>query len=358
MLAKSLLERGGGLPNADRQKVLAELMPLTEQSGDVAAGEDVFKKQCAKCHTHSGEGTKIGPDLTGMAVHPKKELLAHILDPSASVEGNFRTYTVVTLEGQVFTGMLAGESKTALELIDTEAKRHSVLREDIEELVASPKSLMPEGFEKQVSKEEMVHLLEFLTAGGKYLPLDLSKAATIVSTKGMFYDEDAQQERLVFDDWKPKTFAGVPFVLVDPQGGRKPNAIMLHGPLGKFPPTMPKSVSLTCGASAKAIHLLSGVSGWGYPYSEDKSVSMILRLHYADEKTEDHELKNGLHFADYIRKVDVPESKLAFMLRNQQIRYLAVHPKRGESIERIELVKGPDRTAPIVMAVTLESSSE
>jgi hypothetical protein len=66
-------------------------------------------------------------------------------------------------------------------------------------------------------------------------------------------------------------------------------------------------------------------------------------------------LKNGLHFADYIRVVDVPESKLAFRLRGQQIRYLAVHPKQSGVIERIELVKGPDNTAPVVMAVTVET---
>ena len=354
--AKKLLESGGGLPNPDRQKVLAELMPLTEQSGDVALGKVVFNKQCSKCHTHSGEGTQIGPDLTGMAVHPKQELLGHIIDPSASVEGNFRTYTIYTLEGRVHTGMLAGESKTAVELVDAEAKRHTILREDIDELIASPKSLMPEGFEKQIAKAEMVNLLEFLTARGKYLPLDLSKAATIVSTKGMFYSKDADVERLIFPDWKPKTFQGVPFVLVDPQGDSKPNVIMLNGPEGKFPPQMPKSVTLTCGAPAKAIHLLSGVSGWGYPFAQDKSVTMIVRLHYEDGKTEDHELRNGVHFADYIRKVEVPESKLAFTLRNQQIRYLAISPQRAETIENIELVKGPDRTAPIVMAITVEGA--
>lgn len=358
VLAKKLLERGGGLPNADRQKVLAEFMPLAEQTGDVAMGKEVFKKQCMKCHTHSGEGTKIGPDLTGMAVHPKKELLGHILDPSASVEGNFRTYTVVTLEGQVLSGMLAGESKTALELFDAEAKRHAILREDIEELVASPKSLMPEGFEKQVSKEQMVNLLEFLTARGKYVPLDLAKVATIVSTKGMFYDENSAHERLIFPDWGPKEFEGVPFMLVDPGGERSPNVVMLHGPQGKFPPQMPKSVSLDCNAPAKAIHLLSGVSGWGYPASGEKSVSMIVRLHYADGKTEDHELKNAVHFADYIREVEVPESKLAFTLRGQQIRYLAVQPRRSDKIDHIELIKGPDRTAPIVMAVTVETPDE
>jgi hypothetical protein len=82
---------------------------------------------------------------------------------------------------------------------------------------------------------------------------------------------------------------------------------------------------------------------------------MIVRLQYADGSTEDHELKNGVHFADYIRVVNVPESKLAFRLRGQQIRYLSIEPKRDDVIESVELVKGPDNTAPIVMAVTVET---
>jgi hypothetical protein len=118
---------------------------------------------------------------------------------------------------------------------------------------------------------------------------------------------------------------------------------------------MPKSVSLPCNAPARAVHFLSGISGWGFPATPAGSVSLVVRLQYADGQTEDHELKNGVHFADYIRIVDVPESKLAFKLRGQQLRYLAVHPRRPEPIGEIELVKGPDGTAPVVMAVTIES---
>src|SRR5262249_34092627 len=106
----------------------------------------------------------------------------------------------------------------------------------------------------------------------------------------------------------------------------------------------------------KAIHLLSGVSGWGYPYGNTKgSVVMIVRLHYADGKTEDHELKNGIHFADYISRNDVPGSEYAFAMRGQQMRYLAVQPQRDEAIAEIEFIKGPDASAPVVMAVTVES---
>jgi hypothetical protein len=52
---------------------------------------------------------------------------------------------------------------------------------------------------------------------------------------------------------------------------------------------------------------------------------------------------------------NVPESKLAFRLRGQQIRYLSIEPRKADSIDSVELVKGPDQTAPIVMAVTVET---
>ena len=331
-------------------------MPLTKQTGDAAAGKLVFKNQCAKCHTHSGEGTKIGPDLTGMAVHPKHELLVHLIDPSRSVEGNYRVYTVLTADGTVINGLLASETKTTIELIDSEAKKRTVLRDEIENLQASPKSLMPEGFEKQVKPEELVNLLEFLTQRGKYVPIPLEKVATAVSTRGMFYDENSTAERLVFADWGPKTAEGVPFTLVDPQGTKSPNVILLYGPEGKVPPSMPRSVELPCSFPVKAIHLLSGVGGWAYPYGNSKgSVSMVVRLTYADGKTEEHNLLNGEHFADYIRRVDVPGSQFAFDLRGKQIRYLSVPVERDQPLSKIELVKGPDRTAPIVMAVTVET---
>jgi putative membrane-bound dehydrogenase-like protein len=353
--ARRLLASGGGLPSPDRQKVVDQLMPLTQRVGDVAAGKLVFKNQCAKCHRHGGEGAKIGPDLTGMAVHPKSHLIVEILDPSRSVEGNYRQYVVSTKSGRMLSGLLTSETRTAVELLDADGKGHTIQRDEIDELQASNKSLMPEGFEKQLSADDLVNLLEFLTQRGKYLPLPLDNVATAVSTRGMFYSEEAPVERLIFKDWSPKTFQGVPFQLVDPRGGRAPNVVLLYGPEGRIPPRMPKTVAVPCNAPAKGIHLLSGVSGWGYPYSDKGSVSLIVRLHYDDGKTEDHALKNGEHFADYIRRVDVPRSQFAFNLQGRQIRYLTVQPMRKEKIKQIEFVKGPDNTAPVIMAVTVES---
>ncbi|HEX3314970.1 MAG TPA: PVC-type heme-binding CxxCH protein, partial [Gemmataceae bacterium] len=154
--ARKIFARGGGLPNADRQKVVDELMPLTLKTGDAAAGKLVFKNNCAKCHLHSGEGAKIGPELTGMAVHPKSHLLIEIMDPNRSVEGNYRMWVAVLKSGRVVQGLLASESKSAIELVDAEAKKIAIQREDLDELTATKKSLMPEGFEKQLKANEVV----------------------------------------------------------------------------------------------------------------------------------------------------------------------------------------------------------
>jgi len=53
----------------------------------------------------------------------------------------------------------------------------------------------------------------------------------------------------------------------------------------------------------------------------------------------------------------VPGTKFAFDLDGRQIRYLAINPKRQDSITKIEFEKGPDSSAPVVMAVTLEGTA-
>ena len=250
-------------------------------------------------------------------------------------------------DGRVISGLLASESKTSVELIDAEGKRHAILREDIDQMAASKKSLMPEGFEKQVPVAGLNDLLAFLTQQGKYRPLDLSKAATTVSTRGMFEDAESEPERLVFPGLVAQDCRRRPVRAGRPQGRPGPQRrACFTVRRASSRPRCPGRSSSSCNSSARAIHFLSGVSGWGYPYGRKGSVSLIVRLHYADGKVEDHRLENGVQFADYIRVVDVPGSKLAFTLGEQQIRYFSVEPRRKDPIERIELVKGPDQSAP------------
>jgi hypothetical protein len=163
---------------------------------------------------------------------------------------------------------------------------------------------------------------------------------------------------LIFPKWGSQTAFGVPFHVIDPQGTSVNNVIVLHSTNGTLTKNYPRTVRVLCNTAARSVHLLSGISAWGHPLGQEGSVSMIVRLHYVDGSAEDHPLLNGVHLADYIRVADVPGSKLAFKLPTQQLRYLAIQPKRGDKIREIELIKGKDKTAPIVMAITVETPAE
>src|SRR5690606_27982834 len=97
-----------------------------QQTGDASVGRKVFEQQCAKCHRHGELGATIGPDLSGMAARTKAEILTDVIDPNRSVEGNFRQHIVVTTDGRVLSGLLSGETRTSIELLDAEAKKRVV----------------------------------------------------------------------------------------------------------------------------------------------------------------------------------------------------------------------------------------
>ncbi|TWU03006.1 PVC-type heme-binding CxxCH protein [Stieleria varia] len=355
--AKELMEMKGASVSSNRQSLVNEWMPVTEMKGDLTNGIAMYKKHCALCHKHGEMGVSIGPNLTGMAVHPKEEILVNVLDPNRSVENNFRTYQILTVDGAVLTGMLAGESANSLRLIDTQGKEKQVLREDIEQMNASTKSLMPEGFESQISKQEMADLLAFLANRGRYTPLSLSTAATISGPKGLPGFRGNAGDTFEFKTYGTIEVEGIPFDLQDPQGGRVANVVALQSSGGRFRSTLPSAVTVPCSGNVSAIHMLGGVASFGFPINRDESSSLIVRCHYADGSSVDHALINGKHIANYQERVDVPDSKFAIDAGGKQVRYLKIPVDASKPLKEIELVKGENRSIPVVFAVTVESAS-
>ena len=73
-------------------------------------------------------------------------------------------YVVTTKDGRTFTGMIAAETATSLTLRRAEGQSDTVFRANVDELQSTGLSLMPEGLEKQVSKQEMADLIAYLMA--------------------------------------------------------------------------------------------------------------------------------------------------------------------------------------------------
>ncbi len=354
--AAELMKAQGAMVSSNRQELVDQWLPVTEQPGDDINGLVMFRKHCAACHIHGEIGTEVGPNLTGMAVHPKEEILVNVLDPSRSVENNFRTYQILTVDGNVVSGMLAGESANSIRIIDSQGKEQQVLRADIEQMISSEKSLMPEGFESAMSKDEMADLLAFLAKRTRYTPLTISSVANINGNNGLPGFRGRPGDTFQLDSYGRMEAEGVPFELIDPQGDRISNIIALQSSSGRRPATLPDSVSIDCSGKVAAIHLLGGVAAAAYPRFENPSTSLIVRCHYADGTTSDYELINGQHIVSYEADHDVPQSKLAVKANGKQIRYLKIPADGDKELDRIELVKGDDFSTPLVFAITIESA--
>jgi putative heme-binding domain-containing protein len=161
-LAAVVAQRAGRIPSPDRQKLLEKWLPIADLPGDFTRGAVVFGEQCAKCHSLNGKGGIVGPDLTNIGTRGKHDLLLEILDPNRSVEGTYRAYDVTLKNGDSFSGRMVGESRTTVEILDATAVKHVIQRDDIQELKALTRSLMPEGLE-DLGETDLKGVLEFLT---------------------------------------------------------------------------------------------------------------------------------------------------------------------------------------------------
>ena len=149
--------------STNRKQVVESYARILDLKGDHLKGKEIFRKNCATCHKFDGMGYQVGPDLLGAIRGKNAEyLLIAILDPSREVDPRYVNYTVETKQGRVFSGLLASESGTSLNLKRGENAEDTILRNQIESIQATSKSLMPEGLEMQVKPDDMAHLLAYL----------------------------------------------------------------------------------------------------------------------------------------------------------------------------------------------------
>ncbi len=158
-LAEKLL---AGATNPDRKKVLEEYNSVLSMAGDAARGKVAFAKHCSICHLQDGEGYEVGPDLGTATDTSPQGMLLNTLDPNQAVLSKYIEYTASTDAGRIFTGILAEETATSITLKGQEDKKHVILRSELDELYSAGKSIMPEGLEKDISKQDMADLLAYL----------------------------------------------------------------------------------------------------------------------------------------------------------------------------------------------------
>jgi len=149
--------------NPDRERVVAEMRTLAaETHGDAVRGEVVFTRVCATCHRLHGRGAEVGPDITANGRASFDQLLSNVFDPSLVIGAAYQSWTVLTDEGRAITGLMVEDGPDRIILKLPGGTAETIPRAEIDVMRRNETSLMPEGLERQCSREELADLLAYL----------------------------------------------------------------------------------------------------------------------------------------------------------------------------------------------------
>jgi len=151
---------------------LAEIRRLRQViaggEGSAVFGKALFATHCGKCHELSGTGTTVGPKLDGYERGNLNFWLTAIVGPSLEIREGYQSYSALTDDGRVVTGMMAQQDDRTVTLRDAEGNPIVLDREHLENLGPIPTSLMPDDTLGSLDEQQIRDLFAFLmsTAGG------------------------------------------------------------------------------------------------------------------------------------------------------------------------------------------------
>ena len=144
-----------------REKGYAALEKL---DGDRRNGRAVFRRVCTACHKVDDRGYDFGPDLSDVGKRlTRRELIESIIDPSKKVDAKYVTSTVITVEGKVLVGFVKDKTADSLTLLMQEGKQQKLSMDDIEEIVETKQSSMPENLASTLAPAEFLDVIEYMS---------------------------------------------------------------------------------------------------------------------------------------------------------------------------------------------------
>ena len=95
--------------------------------------------------------------------------MSNLFDPSATIDPAYRLTNVLTSDGRLLSGFIVYQDDRFIE-VRTQEARVRLSMKDVDELVTSRQSMMPEGMLRQYSDQQVRDLLRYL-ASPEQVPL-------------------------------------------------------------------------------------------------------------------------------------------------------------------------------------------
>ncbi|MFN3192385.1 MAG: PVC-type heme-binding CxxCH protein [Aureliella sp.] len=145
-----------------KQSLLREYASATSGLASLERGKKLFRTHCAACHRIGGNGTNVGPDISDSRTKSPNYLLTAILLPSASIDGAYQAYRCLTVDDQVYVGLMIDRNATQMRLRISGGDTVRIPAEEIAALQPTEDSFMPAGFERVIDVASMRDLIGYL----------------------------------------------------------------------------------------------------------------------------------------------------------------------------------------------------
>jgi len=176
--------------SAERQAIVEEMTRYftKEARGNPRRGLAVYDRVCGQCHLLHDRGAAVGPSLTQNGRGSFQQLIVSVFDPGLVIGQAYQSVSVLTRDGRLLTGIPLEESDQRLVLRVQGGKDEAIPRSEIEQLRRNPTSLMPEGLEQQISRQELADLFALLAREGS---LEAEDPRSIPGTPTTLIEESA-----------------------------------------------------------------------------------------------------------------------------------------------------------------------
>jgi len=146
-------------------KPLPPIADLVAQRGNPARGRTVYQRACFVCHKVGNEGLDFGPALTEIGDKlPREALYQAILEPSAGISFGYEGFVFKLKNTAELMGFIASETDDQVTLRMQGGVSHVIDKAEIDARRKLSTSLMPPGLQQAMSQQELVDLVEYLSA--------------------------------------------------------------------------------------------------------------------------------------------------------------------------------------------------
>jgi putative heme-binding domain-containing protein len=165
-IAELVKRHWGGVQGATTQQMRQRIDHLSqailEGSGNPYQGKVLFAEHCGKCHKLFAQGGEIGPDLTVYQRTDLRRMLVNVVNPSAEIREGFENYLIITDSGRTLTGFIADRDNRVVVLKGIDGRSITIPRDEIDEMAAVARSVMPEGVLDPLSEQQIRDLFAYL----------------------------------------------------------------------------------------------------------------------------------------------------------------------------------------------------